>query len=340
MDKSDFLKMLTKKLTTGLSRQEQVDYDIYLQQHSDYNQVEQIIQQYYTNTFSAEEPSAQQRHLEDIWLKLDSPTLTTQKPNPPLIKSRWMALFGVAAACCLILGIGYYLLQGSKPLNPVDQILSESIVSTNQKLLVPMIDGSVVTLDPDSRLDYNEAFGVEKRQAKLSGSAHFNVMSNADIPLHIQVADYLVTVKGTSFYIREDKANDGYELILFHGKVELATRHEPAKVRKIRPNQSVRWGKDTQDIAQLIITDLDSQVIIQKQERLQDSIVFQKQKFEDLVIKLSDIYKVKFIIENEQLRKKRFSGMIRKVPLQELMHILETAYPFEYKIQDSIVIIR
>jgi|GEM_PF-1335110 len=340
MDKSDFLKMLTKKLTIGLSQEEQIDYDIYLQQHSDYIPVEQIIHQYYTSTHSSDETSAQQKNLENIWLKLAPPPISTRKPKPALDKSQWMTICSIAAACCLVLGIGYYFLSGSTSFKPMGQMQFESITATDQKLLVPMMDGSMVTLDPNSRLDYNGAFGVDRRQAKLSGSAHFDVMSNADMPLRIEVANYLITVKGTSFYIRQDKASDGYELTLFHGKVELATQYEPDKVIKIRPNQRVRWQKDTKDMTHLIITDLDQQTVMHKQAQLQDSIVFQKQKFEDLTIKLSDIYKIKFIIENDQLRKKRFSGMIRKVPLKELMHMLATAYPFEYQIQDSIVIIR
>ncbi len=340
MDKYDFLKFLTKKLTNGLSKDEQIDYDIYLQQNKEYNNIEQMITQYYKSPIVDDELNEQQKSLDSIWKRIEGESPAKKNGLIKFQRKLWVTITSVAAAGLIVLSIGYYSSKNSGTVPQVENELLESVASMNEKLLVPMKDGSMITLGKKSEIHFNTAFGEEKRLAKLSGSALFDVVGNAKIPLQIEVENSLVTVKGTSFYIQEDRVHNGYELTLFNGKVELATRNNPSKVIKVLPNQKVQWNSEMNDISEFKISDLDKKTLLQEQVKMQDSIVFKKQTLEDLAIKLSDIYEVKFIFANEQMKKKRFSGMILKLSLKEVMDALKTSYPFDYQIQDTTVIIR
>ena len=121
-----------------------------------------------------------------------------QKPAPvvPLFKRFYFR--AISAAAILILAIGLFWLNQPAP----QQTLASGQTVINQKLA----DGSEITLNKQSSLQYPKTFKGKTRSVELKGEAFFNISPDKAKPFIIDVKDVQVTVVGTSFNVREDSS--------------------------------------------------------------------------------------------------------------------------------------
>jgi len=121
-----------------------------------------------------------------------------KKPAPvvPLFKRFYFR--AMAAAAVLILAIGLFWWNQPAP----QQTLASGQSVINQKLA----DGSEITLNKQSSLQYPKTFKGKTRSVELKGEAFFNISPDKAKPFIIDVKDVQVTVVGTSFNVREDSS--------------------------------------------------------------------------------------------------------------------------------------
>lgn len=80
-----------------------------------------------------------------------------------------------------------------------------------------LADGTEVTLNAGSRLEYPEAFSGERREVKLSGEGYFRV-AKSEKPFEVNMAEAKVRVYGTQFNVKTDRRNT-VQTVLVEGKV-------------------------------------------------------------------------------------------------------------------------
>ncbi|GGH18789.1 FecR family protein [Sphingobacterium alkalisoli] len=337
MNKEDFLALLSKKISTGLDRQEQIDYDLYLHRHADYKPVADRLRAY-VNQSDSVVSQAQQANLQKIWMKLGESSL----PQKKLIRKTSIIgkIVRLGAVAALLLFVIWYSSKEEHNSTIVDVTSFTEMASGKNKSLVSMVDGTIVTLDRNATLFVNTDFGQQQREAKLVGNARFDVVKNPDIPMRIHLNNWEVVVTGTSFDIIQDTLLDQNELTLFNGEVILKPADSSEKTLKILPNQKVTWKSENQHISDVKVSQLSEIERINNQNQFRDSIVFKNQRFIDLAKKIQEIYTVTIFFENKELQRKRFSGVLYKMSLEEFLDALKATYPFEYERQDSMVIIR
>lgn len=150
----------------------------------------------------------------------------------------------VAATVILLAGAGYWLKEKNFKA-PVQQ----EVVTTGSRKKIQLADGSLITLEPNSRLSYPGHFSGHTREVALTGEAFFEVDHNPEHPfiVHSPYAD--VSVLGTSFNV-DAHENRITRVVVATGVVKVQTtateKEEQAVI--INANQSVVYNNTTNEI--------------------------------------------------------------------------------------------
>jgi transmembrane sensor len=159
---------------------------------------------------------------------------------------RWMA-----AAACLLLIAGWYLLRPGKPHQGANATGTELAKNdriryrnnTDRKKMIRMPDLSTIVLEPGGIIEYSSRFLEEdQRVVRLQGEAVFNVTKDDRHPFVVNSDELLIKVLGTSFKVRNMASEDSITVKLYTGKVLVglseilvSARETPEKPASKRP---------------------------------------------------------------------------------------------------------
>lgn len=109
------------------------------------------------------------------------------------------------------------------------------IIPSKNMFTVVLDDGTEVTLNAQSELEYPSKFTGDSREVRVHGEAYFNV-TKSDVPFIVKIGDGEIKVYGTSFNIRE-RENNSIETILISGSV--GVKYQNCNEVMIKPNQRI-----------------------------------------------------------------------------------------------------
>lgn len=124
-----------------------------------------------------------------------------------------------------------------------NQEKDSSDVVTKNRLVIPsknsftivLSDGTEVTLNAQSELEYPSKFTGDRREVKVKGEAYFKV-TKSKTPFVVKIGDGEVKVYGTAFNIKE-KASKEIETVLVSGSVGI--KYQNGNEIMMKPNQRV-----------------------------------------------------------------------------------------------------
>lgn len=182
-------------------------------------------------------------------------------PIPTVSKERKIRVYALriaaAAAVLLAVGIGYYRLSRKAPHQQV-------VATAKERKTITLPDGSLVSLEPGSSLQYPQQFDQEKREVNLSGEAFFEVAHNEKQPFVIHSPLINTTVLATSFNI-EARGDREARVVVVTGRVQVA-KGEPDSNEQamiVTANNSAVYNKDTDHLVMKDATD-DARFYAQK----------------------------------------------------------------------------
>ncbi|MEQ9468258.1 MAG: FecR domain-containing protein [Ekhidna sp.] len=154
-----------------------------------------------------------QDDINEEWLRLRGEMRLAKRPSFPFLK--------IAASIALIavIGIAFYFT------NRADQ---EYLIA-GQVQTQTLNDGSMVTLNAQSELNYPATFSGETREVQLKGEAFFEVERNPEKPFIIRTSSVAVAVLGTSFTVRARESEKTATVVVASGSVEVS--HRGDKIR-------------------------------------------------------------------------------------------------------------
>jgi ferric-dicitrate binding protein FerR (iron transport regulator) len=190
------------------------------------------------------------------------------------IAAMWLAILGSA-------GILYAVLKPGKP-----NMLT--LQSGNIVRKVTLADGSLITMNKNSVLNYPDRFTGDTREITLKGEAFFDVAHDKSKPFMIHVNDVVVKVVGTSFNIKTTGPNT--EVIVETGVVQVIQQEIVVKL-KPKEKASVQAGRVQKGSSQ---DELYNYYRTQK-------FVANKTPLWRLVDVLNEAYKVNIVIDNRKL---------------------------------------
>jgi len=149
-----------------------------------------------------------------------------------------MYLFRAAAVLLVALFAGIFVMyqmnleeQRDAEQASAYNILQELETEKGEKARVTFSDGTQVTLNSASSVQFPRAFHGSEREVYLEGEAYFEVAHNPEKPFIVHSQDARVEVLGTEFNVRGWSDDSAVEVVVRDGKVSVQSSTRPTDVR-------------------------------------------------------------------------------------------------------------
>lgn len=198
---------------------------------------------------------------------------------------------------------------------------------------VELPDGSIVTLNRNSKIAHNESFGETNRGLSLTGEAFFEVVPNPTKPFTIEVRGAVVEVLGTSFSVRAYDSQD-VSVVVETGVVKLSV---PELKEEVRLTAGSKGSYDSQSAT--VSTSQNDDVNYQswKTKRL----VFTERTLAEIVETLNRTYNINIVLVTDVSDSCVMTVTFDDQSLESVLKVLESTLNLTYRRDgDTIEIVR
>ena len=190
-------------------------------------------------------------------------------------------------------------------------------------------DGTVVWINSESSLRFPETFARECREVYLKGEAYFEVKKDKDKPFHVYTELGDVRVLGTSFNVSAYPGNKSWQTTLVEGAVMIVRGQEKVLMK---PNEQYEIDERT---GVGVLKRVSPELYTSWRD---GKFYFKAYTFEELVERLERWYDFKMFYMNENIKSRRFSGVVNKhQPLQEMLKFLEMTSDVRFSVKGNVV---
>lgn len=231
-------------------------------------------------------------------------------------------LYKVAAA--VLFGFSIYFLTQLFENNEITLQVSE-------QQLQQLPDSSIITLRPDAKLVYAEAFDGKTREVKLNGSAFFEITKNPERPFIIDLDEVKVVVLGTSFYIDAMENTDEIEVGVESGLVAVINTAKNDTVRLAREDKVI-FQRSTGQFKVVERVDINS--IFWKT----NTLIFKNENLSEVINTLEEKYKVSIGVTDEAILNCRVSGRFKDETVANILAKLALSFGWEVEQKGGFVL--
>jgi len=262
--------------------------------------------------------------VENGWKQVDAQIrgegIKTIKLETKPAQNKWW----LSIAASLFLITSFALIYYSSYYNPLITINSGTLASKQIKLE----DGTIVTLNANSRLQYFKQLAADKRQVKLEGEAFFEVTKNPARPFIIEAGQGKVKVLGTSFNVNTDSSK--VEVVVKTGKVQLSSNTNRALSITLLPgNRGLLSGEN-------LVKDT---VLSENGYAWKTGVlVFRNEQMNNLVKVLEHTYHRKIIMENAD-PSCAVTATFKNQSLDSVLKELKLLLKFDYEVKKDYILI-
>jgi len=264
--------------------------------------------------------------------------------------------FGTMAAVLSVFIIFFFILfklQSTTNSAGSDKNLqSEISTKAGSRSKIQLPDGSSVWLNGGSKLVYdNLNFGKKVREVTLIGEGYFDVVKNHEKPFIIHANRVNIKVLGTAFNVKAYPDEKNTETSLIRGSIEVTIKNRIEKIM-MKPNdklivsneeteskgadsKSKMQAGDNRDavVAMRHLTIANDETTIIETAWVDNKLVFDKEKFEDVALKMEKWYGVSIQITDDRLKLEQLTGTFEKETVAEALSALKISTPvFKYEI--------
>lgn len=195
-----------------------------------------------------------------------------------------------------------------------------------------LADGTKVWVNSDTKLKYPVQFIGNKREVYLEGEAYFEVKKDKRKPFIVKTyAGMDVEVLGTKFNVDAYKDNENIKTTLLSGKVRVSKDKE-SKI--LKPNQQAVFDRASNKIVK---KEVDAYRFIAWKD---GKFLFENERFEDIMIKLSRWYDVEVFYMNKDVKDYHFTGdMERYIDISTILKLIEQSTNIKFRIKNKTIII-
>ena len=228
-------------------------------------------------------------------------------------KGRWKGL-AIAASLLFAIAVSSYLFTSLRKATPA------GIVSTRRNpglQLLRLSDGTSVTLNQNSRLEYPKTFNGATREVVLYGEAFFDVHHDSSRPFMVHTANLVVRVLGTAFNIKSYDMDEKIAVTVSRGKVQVQRKS----------NQKI-LGMLT--AGEQLLVDKNAGVALQNKVDVKGVLVwktildFDNKTVGEAAAIISSYFGVEIKFDNEALRSCRFTADLseNENDLSQVMNVI------------------
>lgn len=269
------------------------------------------------------------------------------KPVHNTGRMRWVA---AAASLALLITAGgfYYIYQRGS--------MMQKVTAKGQKSTFIMEDGTRVTLNADSKLEYSDDFATKNREVYLTGEAFFDVHADPQKPFIIHTSKMDIKVLGTAFNVKSYPDEASSEATLIKGAIEVTVTDNPSEKIILKPSQKLvltnfdstrRKAVSIKDLVPNVpsvtsmtyLNDRKDSSVVMETSWLQNKLVFQDEDFGTLAKRMERYYNISIHFNRVGYRQLRFTGVLEGETIAEALNALHLTENFNYKIEDSTIVI-
>jgi ferric-dicitrate binding protein FerR (iron transport regulator) len=267
---------------------------------------------------------------EDAWTnvkkrivsKKDTYTnLAFSKPSP------FKTFFRLAASIIILFGIGLLAQQTYTHLYPNKTFVCE-INEANKS--ITLNDGSIITLNSNSKLIYPRTFSKNERRVELIGEAFFDIAKNPNKAFIINAKDAEVKVLGTSFNI--NAATNKVEVLVKTGKVQFSSINEPDNKLILIPGDfaSLKESKLEKTVT------LDDNYLSWKTRQM----IFRDKKLHEVAKVLNRTYQVQISFQDADIKDLALNTTWDHEPLDNILNYMCSAFNLVYEKKGTQILIK
>lgn len=237
---------------------------------------------------------------------------TTIHIGPDMGRSSWWKI--AAAVVLLVVGIygGYFLIDNNT--------VVVKTAETTQKLTLP--DGSVIDLNRNSTLSYQEGFNTENRSVNLNGEAFFSVKTNAELPFTVKTGVTQVTVLGTQFNINAYDDLETVEVTVREGLVSFSSDQDTLELSR---GEKGVYGKDSKVLTEQ--TNDDINFLSWKTKEL----FFREDNLRTVIETLNKVYGDRIIIASDISDSCEVTVTFNQQSLEAVLNVLKSTLNLTFK---------
>lgn len=252
--------------------------------------------------------------------------------KPGLNFSQIVRIAVPAVAAMLLIGVGIFSLMKRAP----EMVKFSSSDQMSASMQLP--DGSHLSVNTNTVVQYPEKFRGKTREISLEGEAFFEVSHNPERPFVVHAGGLDIKVKGTSFNVKTINSGEFVEVSVNTGIVEVYPAGDKSMDEEnhitLSAGEKATYNNHYGSIVKGVNDDLNllswkTGILIFRESRLKDV-------FESLEIK----YKVSFILNNPELSNQRLTARFENESLREVMESLSLIFNIEYEIKDEQVVLK
>ncbi len=208
-------------------------------------------------------------------------------------------------------------------------IEKKNLAGVKSKIHLP--DGSIVNLNAESSIKFNEGFKDSVRCVVLKGEAFFDVAKNPDKPFIVKSGDVITKALGTAFNINAYSENSTVNVSLIEGKVEVRSISKGRSANSIflEPGQYVSFQKS--NVIDKGLFDI-SNVISWKD----GIIVFENANYHSVVKELERWFGVTFEFDGSEPHW-NLDANFENASLEQILEVLSHSERFEYQLKEDTV---
>jgi transmembrane sensor len=234
-DRQEYLKyLLTQKKLTS----EEEEWLLNYLNDQDISDIQKIAAEDFETDITYMKKSLDRKQSEQILEKIHDRMYIPAPTFSQTIRLHRLKI-AIAALVIIIAGLGYWSIEKGVLLAPAEK----EIVTTGKRKTVKLPDGTLITLEPNSRLTYPNRFTGSTREVHLTGEGYFEVKPNHEKPFIVYTPYVIATVLGTSFNV-EAYANGIARVVVTTGRVKVQTVNASNELQAviINANQSVAYN--------------------------------------------------------------------------------------------------
>lgn len=223
------------------------------------------------------------------------------------------ALLWLAASVLLVAGLSFLFLSHYTQAAGDIKITYSKPVNDHQ--LIRLSDGTTVTLNKNSRIEYPEAFNGLTREVTLVGEGYFDVKHDGHKPFLVHVGKLTVTVLGTAFNINANSIKNNIAVTVTRGKVSVSDQHKV--LGTLVRNQQISVNTKSLVSKQLVV---NAGQVIQWQS---DDLFFDDVTMAAAMKTLENRFNTKIDFDNEHIRHCTLTGAFtHHESLQQILKVL------------------
>ncbi len=243
----------------------------------------------------------------------------------------------------------------------------EVIVPVGSRNNLILTDGTSVWLNAGSKLSYSKKFGESDRSVYLEGEGYFQVGKESQYPFTVTTSEVEVVALGTSFNVKSYPEEDVIQATLVSGSI-LVNRINHKTTEQgltLEPNQQLTYFRDTRQLKLSPDVNEDNETEEVNQNEIQrtpddelpkailsrgidpeiftswkdNRLILDDEPFGSIAKKLERRFGTTIIIEDEDIRTRRYKGRFEEITMEQALNALQFVSPFEYYMVDDTIYI-